>query len=782
MFGTDSTAASNTFATTVSSGATVYPTAAPLTSQYKAEPGGCVDPTVPTAEQIPVTVTSGQTATPTLPEPALIILPYTSPASTSNWTFDDTQAAQSNPNFSIMYSTTPAPTWATNTNTNKDFGNKEHDDATATNTATFTFTGTSVTWIGTKAKANGEATVTLDGVSQGTFDEGQSSSTSVYQSTIHTWSGLTQGQHILVITVKGAHSAGTGNNVSIDEFTGTAAVPAVLMTTQPNVVVTDTDSACGGNSDYPPTVPNPSTSSTGALAVPRPPVRHLHGVRRQRHDGSRGARHRDRREQLQLHVRQPAAGRQSSRHPLQRRRRDLRNRTMSDHANGLLTARLRSEQGFTLIEVMVALMIGVVVSGATLAIVIVSVHLGSNYTDRVDANQQGRLAMEKITQALNSSCVTPNQAPILAGSTGTSMTFYSGDLTNDNPGAIPNQVTVSLASAQPAPLLMTTQQLTGTAPTWTAASTPATVYTLAPSVAQTVSSGATVPLFQYYGYGSGGALATIAAHARQRGSHRRAGGGDRGGGDQLPGAAHRQREHERPCGRLQRLRGLPLDAAFGLRQRRQPAMRMMSMHTVRRRVRDESGVTVLLALFVLTLTTLILGAVYQAVTNDTQGTRLNVDQGRAYAAAQAGIAQYTYQLNQNPNYWQGCKSVTNVAVPNSTDGGSTEYYSYKPIPATTAPVNDQKCDTANPAGTMIEGGASASPGSFRIEVTGTSQGSTSQGYKTISRSIVAELQAAELPQLRLLHRLRDAGPGRPVQPEQQSDGADRLRGSLPQPR
>jgi len=162
-------------------------------------------------------------------------------------------------------------------------------------------------------------------------------------------------------------------------------------------------------------------------------------------------------------------------------------------------------------------------------------------------------------------------------------------------------------------------------------------------------------------------------------------------------------------------------------------MRMTSMHAIGRRLRGESGVTVLLALFVLTLTTLVLGAVYQAVTSDTQGTRLDLDQSRAYAAAQAGIAQYTYQLNQNPNYWQGCPSVTNVPVPNSTDGGSTEYYSYKPIYASTAPSNDKKCDTANPSGTMIEGATSPTPGTFRIESTGTSKGSSAN----ISRSIVA---------------------------------------------
>ena len=78
---------------------------------------------------------------------------------------------------------------------------------------------------------------------------------------------------------------------------------------------------------------------------------------------------------------------------------------------------------------------------------IVSVHLSSNYTDRVDANQQGRLAMERITQALNSSCVTTNQAPVLAGSTSTKLMFYSA--TSDIPGTVPNEITISLPVSGP---------------------------------------------------------------------------------------------------------------------------------------------------------------------------------------------------------------------------------------------------------------------------------------------------------------------------------------------
>jgi prepilin-type N-terminal cleavage/methylation domain-containing protein len=177
----------------------------------------------------------------------------------------------------------------------------------------------------------------------------------------------------------------------------------------------------------------------------------------------------------------------------------------------LLTARLRDERGFTLVEVMIALVIGLVVSSATLAIVIISVHLSSNYTDRVDANQQGRLAMEKITQALNSSCVTPNQPPVLSGSSSTSLTFYSA--LNDTPGPVPSLITVTTAGTptQAAPLTMTTTVLTGTPPNWVPF-TPlqVQVFTLASWAAESVSAGSPTPIFQYYGYGSGGTISPTA--------------------------------------------------------------------------------------------------------------------------------------------------------------------------------------------------------------------------------------------------------------------------------
>jgi len=160
---------------------------------------------------------------------------------------------------------------------------------------------------------------------------------------------------------------------------------------------------------------------------------------------------------------------------------------------------LRSERGLTLIELMVALLLGIIVSAATLAIVITSVHLTSNYDDRVDATQQGRDAMLKITQALNSSCVAAGLAPILAASDNNDLWFYSA--LSDSPTIAPNKVEVSLTGGS---LVMNTYAyVSGAAPNWVFAGTP-TAFTLVVN-AQAIGS---TPVFQYYGYSSGGALSS----------------------------------------------------------------------------------------------------------------------------------------------------------------------------------------------------------------------------------------------------------------------------------
>jgi len=134
----------------------------------------------------------------------------------------------------------------------------------------------------------------------------------------------------------------------------------------------------------------------------------------------------------------------------------------------------------------------------------------------------------------------------------------------------------------------------------------------------------------------------------------------------------------------------------------------------------------LLALYVLIITTLLLGAAFVAVLSDTAPARNDLDQKRAYAAAQAGIAQYDYDLNQNPNYWEGCTSPSGPV--GATDSGSLETYAINAVPATNSGY--ASCSTSNPIASMIEASGTPAAGSFRIASTGTSN--------KVSRTLVAQ--------------------------------------------
>jgi len=181
-----------------------------------------------------------------------------------------------------------------------------------------------------------------------------------------------------------------------------------------------------------------------------------------------------------------------------------------------LARRLRDERGYTLIELMIASVAGIIVTAALGAIVISTVKFSSNSTDRVDANQEGAVAMEKITQALNSSCVASQVPPVVStGATGsyvtnaTQMYFYSS--LTDGPVITPNLDEVALTNGQL--VINTYANNGGSAPyatnanPWTFVSTAAPSLTLLPDATQTVNSSGTVPVFQYYGY-SGGTLSS----------------------------------------------------------------------------------------------------------------------------------------------------------------------------------------------------------------------------------------------------------------------------------
>jgi prepilin-type N-terminal cleavage/methylation domain-containing protein len=191
--------------------------------------------------------------------------------------------------------------------------------------------------------------------------------------------------------------------------------------------------------------------------------------------------------------------------------------------------RLAGERGFTLIELLAAASAGLVVSGAALAILVTSVHFSTGDSQRVDADQQGSVAMEKIVQALASSCVQGVGVSPIVGVTGTSgatgstaappssnnsITFYSS-LTDSPVLNNPSEIRIYL-SANNGPLDLSTYAYstgpTGTTGlTGTYGVTPTSTFVLLSHAAppgSTAAQASSTPIFTYSGYDpSSGSLA-----------------------------------------------------------------------------------------------------------------------------------------------------------------------------------------------------------------------------------------------------------------------------------
>ena len=128
---------------------------------------------------------------------------------------------------------------------------------------------------------------------------------------------------------------------------------------------------------------------------------------------------------------------------------------------------------------------------------------------------------------------------------------------------------------------------------------------------------------------------------------------------------------------------------------------------------------------------------------DQEGASYNRESKDAYSAAEAGIADYQYHLNNDNTYWAKC---TGVPAPNAVNqrwngttptndprtwrnvpgSASSAQYTIELLPANGQPV----CAPADPAGTMID----ATSGTFRIRATGRVR--TGVGNNYAKRTIV----------------------------------------------
>src|SRR5271157_5810883 len=90
-------------------------------------------------------------------------------------------------------------------------------------------------------------------------------------------------------------------------------------------------------------------------------------------------------------------------------------------------------------------------------------------------------------------------------------------------------------------------------------------------------------------------------------------------------------------------------------------------HRLRLRVREQHGFTMIIALGVMLVTSLLLVAAFTAVNGDINTSHENVTHQQAYYAALSGVQEYEYKLEANSSYWENCEPLS------STEEGGERY-------------------------------------------------------------------------------------------------------------
>ena len=160
---------------------------------------------------------------------------------------------------------------------------------------------------------------------------------------------------------------------------------------------------------------------------------------------------------------------------------------------------------------------------------------------------------------------------------------------------------------------------------------------------------------------------------------------------------------------------------------------------LRNRLRSESGFTLVVVMGAMLVLTLFTVATFAAVNSDQPLSHRDIARKKAYSAAEAGIADYLFHLNQDNTYWTNCtgvpspNAVNNVWNGTGTDTrtrwrtvpGGTSTYAIELLPASPYTA----CTTgANVAASMID----PQTRSLRIRSTGKDG--------TIKRSVIAQMR------------------------------------------
>ena len=160
-----------------------------------------------------------------------------------------------------------------------------------------------------------------------------------------------------------------------------------------------------------------------------------------------------------------------------------------------LTGHIRDESGTTLVELMVAIMAGLVILSALTMAILTTMHASARVTARVEATQRARIALVRLMDELHSACVTPEVAPVQPDSTGSSLRFVHQTGSKVQP--IPVYSVVSFSEGT---LIQQDYEVTGVAPKWGQGAAIGAPQTLLTDVSPTPPASS---IFSYYRYENG---------------------------------------------------------------------------------------------------------------------------------------------------------------------------------------------------------------------------------------------------------------------------------------
>jgi prepilin-type N-terminal cleavage/methylation domain-containing protein len=166
-----------------------------------------------------------------------------------------------------------------------------------------------------------------------------------------------------------------------------------------------------------------------------------------------------------------------------------------------LTRRLRSEQsGFTLIELLTAMSLGMLLLFAALMLLDHSTALTKQITDRQDAVQRGRQAMELMVRDLRSQVCLGDETEPITVARDDQVTFYA-DLSDGTTDVQRRTIRYDAATKL---LIEDIYVGTGTYPTLVYPAAPTRSRTLLANVVPVVDAGVPRPILRYYAFREGG--------------------------------------------------------------------------------------------------------------------------------------------------------------------------------------------------------------------------------------------------------------------------------------